>query len=450
MLADAARRRESQRAATARPKTADEILGEQRQPGAAAGAVADAEDDARTTCCSRSANRTAAEDKITLDVDSLEIDDQKVDIEGTREDLRGDRRDQAELKKIDCFKDVTRGPTDTGGNGVKKLQAHHHRARACEAACTTMTDQERRDFWDRISPRERRLVVIAGDRAPLTLALWLGLAIHDGLATMETRNDRDAQGAARASTTCARAAARPRPVDDVLSHDGHRAAQPRHLPQQGRAEGGLHAEAAPRRALEHHARRLRDDSVSCRPRDAHDRRAEGRSCRRSRPTRSSSRSRASRSGATTTTSDKLDATLEVSTYSTSRRRTTAAAAAARAVRARARAARDEGGLTWRSSSASAPSSAIRYAGDRDPGARRVRVRAAVTFPYDRVRDARSTRCRRSTTSTIGGIERGWMPGRVYFKSVSLRTRPDQPGRAGRRRSTSTASTRPRTCSRCCA
>ena len=54
-----------------------------------------------------------------------------------------------------------------------------------------MTINERvRDFWDRISPRERRLVVLAGVAVPLTIAVWLGLAIHDGLSDMETRNER--------------------------------------------------------------------------------------------------------------------------------------------------------------------------------------------------------------------------------------------------------------------
>jgi hypothetical protein len=45
-----------------------------------------------------------------------------------------------------------------------------------------------RDFWNRISPRERRLVVIAAISAPIVLAIWLGLEIRDGLATMEARN----------------------------------------------------------------------------------------------------------------------------------------------------------------------------------------------------------------------------------------------------------------------
>lgn len=45
-----------------------------------------------------------------------------------------------------------------------------------------------RDFWDRISPRERRLVVIAAIALPVTLAVWLGLSIRDGLVDMEKRN----------------------------------------------------------------------------------------------------------------------------------------------------------------------------------------------------------------------------------------------------------------------
>ncbi|HTR55516.1 MAG TPA: type II secretion system protein GspM [Kofleriaceae bacterium] len=53
---------------------------------------------------------------------------------------------------------------------------------------STITDRAR-DFWDRISPRERRLVIIAGIAAPIVLAIWLGLAIHDGLDAMEQRND---------------------------------------------------------------------------------------------------------------------------------------------------------------------------------------------------------------------------------------------------------------------
>jgi type II secretion system (T2SS) protein M len=47
-----------------------------------------------------------------------------------------------------------------------------------------------RDFWDRISPRERGLVLAAAIVAPLTLVIWLGLAIGDGLSSMQARNDK--------------------------------------------------------------------------------------------------------------------------------------------------------------------------------------------------------------------------------------------------------------------
>jgi hypothetical protein len=54
---------------------------------------------------------------------------------------------------------------------------------------STISDTAR-DFWDRISPRERRLVLIAGIAAPIIIAIWLGLSIRDGLVDMEHRNDR--------------------------------------------------------------------------------------------------------------------------------------------------------------------------------------------------------------------------------------------------------------------
>jgi hypothetical protein len=52
---------------------------------------------------------------------------------------------------------------------------------------SALTDKTR-DFWDRISPRERRLVLIAAIALPVTLAIWLGLSIRDGLVDMEARN----------------------------------------------------------------------------------------------------------------------------------------------------------------------------------------------------------------------------------------------------------------------
>lgn len=72
-----------------------------------------------------------------------------------------------------------------------------------------------RDFWDRISPRERGLVVIAAIAAPLTLAIWLGMAIGDGLSNMEARNDK----MRKALDVIAELKARgpQQPVDDVLN-----------------------------------------------------------------------------------------------------------------------------------------------------------------------------------------------------------------------------------------
>jgi hypothetical protein len=46
-----------------------------------------------------------------------------------------------------------------------------------------------RDFWDRISPRERKLVVLLAIAAPITLAIWFGLSIQDHLVEREERND---------------------------------------------------------------------------------------------------------------------------------------------------------------------------------------------------------------------------------------------------------------------
>jgi general secretion pathway protein M len=54
---------------------------------------------------------------------------------------------------------------------------------------SAITDKAR-DFWDRISPRERRLVTIAAIAVPITIAIWLGLAIRDGLVAMEQRNEK--------------------------------------------------------------------------------------------------------------------------------------------------------------------------------------------------------------------------------------------------------------------
>ena len=51
----------------------------------------------------------------------------------------------------------------------------------------------------------------------------------------------------------------------------------------------------------------------------------------------------------------------------------------------------------------------------------------ATFPYDRMKDKLIESMSGQYDVTIGGVERGWKPGRVYFKAVTLRTRVTQPG-----------------------
>jgi hypothetical protein len=75
-----------------------------------------------------------------------------------------------------------------------------------------------RDFWDRISPRERRLVVIAGIAVPLTIIVWLGLSIHDGLGNMEARNEKTRKALVVIGDLKARGPSQP--TDDVVATMG--------------------------------------------------------------------------------------------------------------------------------------------------------------------------------------------------------------------------------------
>lgn len=82
-----------------------------------------------------------------------------------------------------------------------------------------MTISERaRDFWDRISPRERRLVVIAAVALPITIAIWLGLSIHDGLAAKEKANDKMRKALVVLADLKARGPSQP--TDDVVATMG--------------------------------------------------------------------------------------------------------------------------------------------------------------------------------------------------------------------------------------
>jgi len=76
-----------------------------------------------------------------------------------------------------------------------------------------------RDFWERISPRERGLVVLLGIAVPITLAIWLGLAIRDGLSDMESRNDKMRRAIDVVADLQARGITN-EPKDDVLAQMG--------------------------------------------------------------------------------------------------------------------------------------------------------------------------------------------------------------------------------------
>ena len=50
----------------------------------------------------------------------------------------------------------------------------------------------------------------------------------------------------------------------------------------------------------------------------------------------------------------------------------------------------------------------------------------MTFPYNRVKDKIIEALSDKYDVTIGGVDRGIMPGRVYFKSFTMRTRQTKP------------------------
>jgi len=77
-----------------------------------------------------------------------------------------------------------------------------------------------RDFWDRISPRERRLVILLGVAAPITIAIWLGLSIRDGLVDMESRNNTTRKALTVLADLRARGESHGPKVDDAVAMMG--------------------------------------------------------------------------------------------------------------------------------------------------------------------------------------------------------------------------------------
>ncbi|MDX2089454.1 MAG: type II secretion system protein GspM [Kofleriaceae bacterium] len=86
------------------------------------------------------------------------------------------------------------------------------------ATSSSSLAERARDFWDRISPRERRLVVLLAVAVPLTIAVWLGLSIQDGLVAKEKNNDDMRKALVVIEDLKARGPAQP--TDDVVATMG--------------------------------------------------------------------------------------------------------------------------------------------------------------------------------------------------------------------------------------
>lgn len=103
-----------------KPKTYQEILG--LTPTAAGTAASPLPRMTAYDILLEISGKVPAKEKITLDVDKLDISEQKVDLEGTVKTPEELDLLQAELKSIKCFEQVTRGPTTTEKDGVKKFK----------------------------------------------------------------------------------------------------------------------------------------------------------------------------------------------------------------------------------------------------------------------------------------------------------------------------------------
>jgi Tfp pilus assembly PilM family ATPase len=102
------------------PKTADEVL-DQAGSGPGGAAASPLPHMTAYDVLLDISGHVPPKDKITLDLDRLDIDDTKVDMSGTVKTPEELDLLVAELKKIECFKDVQRGPTEPGENGTKRF-----------------------------------------------------------------------------------------------------------------------------------------------------------------------------------------------------------------------------------------------------------------------------------------------------------------------------------------
>jgi len=102
------------------PKTAKEVLA--TKGGAAGGGLSPLPKASAYDLMLEISNKVPAKDKITIDITQLQIDDQKIDIEGTAKTAENLDLLVTELKKIQCFKSVMPGQTDTNADGSKEFK----------------------------------------------------------------------------------------------------------------------------------------------------------------------------------------------------------------------------------------------------------------------------------------------------------------------------------------
>ncbi len=104
-------------------KTADEVLGTSGPEGSGPGGINSPMPKLSAyDILLEISNKVPAKDKITLDLDQVTVGDQTVDIQGQAKTSEEIDLLVAELRKIDCFKDVRPGPTEVGPNNVKKFK----------------------------------------------------------------------------------------------------------------------------------------------------------------------------------------------------------------------------------------------------------------------------------------------------------------------------------------
>jgi Tfp pilus assembly PilM family ATPase len=116
------------------PKTADAILGENDQAvGGGAESLSPRPKLTAYDILLEISNHMPPRDKVTIDVEKLDIDDQKVYVEGLAKTFGEVDSIEESLKKVDCFKEVTRGNIDNEntGSGASAKRFHFNIVSKC-------------------------------------------------------------------------------------------------------------------------------------------------------------------------------------------------------------------------------------------------------------------------------------------------------------------------------